>query len=105
MSTEGMQKALLAVALVLATVFCTVRAEATRIRVSQESSPGSGYFDTHVLGFIESFNDSGITAAQSYAYNGAYGGTAISSDRYVPLILCEHQYRPGALHCPRQEWG
>jgi hypothetical protein len=83
MSSERMKTAFLSIACVLATVFFTCQAEAVRIRVSQESSPGAGNFDAHVLGVIESFDDSGKTAVQSYAYSttssgGGYQGTAIT---------------------------
>jgi hypothetical protein len=74
-----MKKALLAVALVLPTVFFTIWAEAAQIRVSQESSPGAGDFDVHGLGVIESFVECEHNAVQSYAHNvDSYGGTTIT---------------------------
>ena len=74
------QKAFLSIVFVLATVCFTVQVEAARIRVSQESSPGAGDFDAHILGFIESFDECGKTSAQSYAYNvDSYGGKTITT--------------------------
>jgi hypothetical protein len=47
-----------------------------RIRVSQETSPGAGDFDSNVLGFIEALNTDG-SAASFYRYKYArYGNTA-----------------------------
>ncbi len=49
-------------------------AEATSIRVSQESSAGAGDFDTNVLGFIDAFS-TGLTTAGFYDFSGAsYNG-------------------------------
>ena len=46
--------------------------EAARIRVSQESYPGAGDFDDHVLGTVEAADFSGRTAAEIYAYGESY---------------------------------
>jgi hypothetical protein len=39
------------------------------IRVSQESSPGDGDFDSHVLGYVTPFDGGGDAAAAFYMYN------------------------------------
>jgi hypothetical protein len=47
-----------------------------RVRVSNETSPGAGDFDSNVLGFIEALNTDG-SVASFYRYNcGRYGNTA-----------------------------
>ena len=51
-------------------------AAAAPIRVSQESSPGAGDFDSNILGYILPFEAASQTPAEIYAYNGfSYGGT------------------------------
>jgi hypothetical protein len=55
----------------------TAPAVAEMIRVSQESSPGAGDFDSHVLGYIQVYNaPAGESAADFYNYmSGSYGNT------------------------------
>ena len=54
-------------------------ASASLIRVSQESAPGAGDFNSNILGFVTSHDGSGQTAAQIYAYgaNNSYNGTIV----------------------------
>lgn len=56
----------------------TPQQQVLRIRVSQETSPGAGNFDSNVLGFIEALNTDG-GAADFYMYGKAgpnYGNSA-----------------------------
>lgn len=52
----------------LAGVALAPNAGATVIRVSQESSPGAGDFDSNILGFINAFS-TGLTTADFYQYD------------------------------------
>jgi len=45
--------------------------ETAKIRVSQESAPGAGDFDAHVLGYLDPFPRPSDTAAVVYQYHGA----------------------------------
>lgn len=49
-------------------------AQATSIRVAQESAAGAGDFDANVLGFIDTF-DTGLTMAGFYQYNNPNGAS------------------------------
>ncbi len=57
-----------------------VSASATPIRVSQESAPGAGDFDSNVLGYITAFDAPSQTPFQIYGYDGfSYTGTIVPS--------------------------
>lgn len=58
--------------ILLSTVCSPQEVQAARIRVSQESFPGAGDFDNHILGTVEAFDFSGKTAAEIYAYSESY---------------------------------
>ena len=58
--------------ILLSTVCFPQDVQAARIRVSQESSPGAGDFDNHVLGTVEAFDLSNRSAAEIYAYSESY---------------------------------
>ena len=58
--------------LTIAAVATPQAIEAARIRVAQESSPGAGDFDDHVLGTVEASDFTGRTAAEIYAYGESY---------------------------------
>lgn len=52
----------------LACLLAGAAAEAARIRVAQESRPGAGDFDRHILGYIDAYPQKDKTAAEFYSY-------------------------------------
>jgi hypothetical protein len=61
------------------TLSATFSASATMIRVSQESSPGAGDFDSNVLGIVDSIDLSAQTPGQIYNYSSnSYMGTVVT---------------------------
>ncbi|MFQ5329686.1 MAG: hypothetical protein ACE5D4_06845 [Thermodesulfobacteriota bacterium] len=87
----------IAILLVMAVMLCglAVSAEAVSIRVSQESSVGSGDFDANVLGFVNSFSTTLTTSAfyrygtpDAFSYNGDLnGGPATISSMSQAFLL------------------
>jgi hypothetical protein len=68
----------LRVAVVSLATFAASTAQASMIRISQESAPGAADFDSHVLGYIQVFTaPAGQTAAQYYDYMSASFGNSI----------------------------
>jgi cysteine-rich repeat protein len=63
-----------------------VNGSSIRVRVSQESSPGAGDFDSNILGFIEAFDGGGLTTAQYYSYNNP---AAASYNGPAPLAVAD----------------
>jgi len=47
----------------------------TRVRVSQESAPGAADFDENILGVIDVFDQSTLTAAEVYQFDGPIGNS------------------------------
>jgi hypothetical protein len=62
----------------LLTLAVALPLSAVPIRVSQESAPGAGDFDSNILGIISSFDAGAQTPAEVYNYTGsAYHGTVV----------------------------
>ncbi|MBD1892647.1 hypothetical protein [Coleofasciculus sp. FACHB-SPT9] len=70
-----MKKLLMLVAIALFVPFFAQRSEAaTMLKVSQESKPGLGDFDSNILGFVEAFSTN-KTAANHYQYSKGYSSS------------------------------
>jgi hypothetical protein len=52
----------------LAVLMTVSTADAVRIRVAQESTPGAGDFDKNILGYIEAYFEKEKTAGEFYSY-------------------------------------
>lgn len=84
-----MKQLLTLAALMLAVpIFIQSAEAATIIRVSQESKPGVGDFESNPLGFIEAFSTPKTTAAY-YAYNAGFN---LSFNGSIPPLTAEQSH-------------
>ena len=74
-------------ALVLGVMVAALPVSAATIRVSQETSAGAGDFDSNILGFVDSFDASGLTAAGFYSYGSPIGSSYNGDTNGGPAAL------------------